>query len=259
MMCMQMAPFIKKPFNFFYQNTTSSVGLCLQGDIENIIQLLHGVICSIFVQLRHSTITERAAVIVIQSVRITNDLYRNDVVSSYEFAKGFTRSLVSHSDIRTIPDKIVEIHVHIVAKRELNEVLTSHTLDTESFSPENVVQVYIVNDKDKRGSLSSPREVLDINKERGSLSFLVVMEGECQQHLRTLLLYEMTIYGQLLCSQPLTSTTSIKKSSLMYQTALLMTKIIVVMTLDNVQRYLKPLMFVKSHPNGLCNLKLASA
>lgn len=56
----------------------------------NMIVTSHGVIRSIFVRLCHSNITESAAVLAIQSVRISNDLYGNDVVSSFELAKGFT-------------------------------------------------------------------------------------------------------------------------------------------------------------------------
>lgn len=47
------------------------------------IERLHGVIRSIFVQLRHADDSASAAVISVHSVQILNDIYPTDVVSSF--------------------------------------------------------------------------------------------------------------------------------------------------------------------------------
>lgn len=106
-------------------------------------------------------------------------MYGNDVASSFELVKGFTRPVLSKSEIRAIPNEIVEAHVNLSAKRKLNRILRSHVHRNEAIKIGDMVQVYVKNDKSKRGSWSSPRILLSIDDEAGS----VVVPGRGGQRM----------------------------------------------------------------------------
>lgn len=136
---------------------------------KNMIESRYGVVRSIFLRLRHADSNAPATVLAIRAVWISNDLYRNDVFSSFEPAKGSTRPVDSPSTIRSIPENIIESQDKITAKRKLNRILRSNTLQTHSFKPGDIVQVYLNDDNAKRGAWSSPRVILSIDHDSGSI------------------------------------------------------------------------------------------
>lgn len=81
------------------------------------IEPRHSVIRSIFLRLRNVDPQKSAAVFSIQAMQISNDLYGNDVVSSFELAKGFTRPIRSDRDVNAVPDDVIEAHVNLSSKR----------------------------------------------------------------------------------------------------------------------------------------------
>lgn len=107
----------------------------------------HGVIRSIFLRLRNADPDSRAALLVIQALRISNDLYENDVVYSLKLAKEFTCPVLNNSEFQSIPDEIVRAHVNTYAKRRLNRILRSYSLVSKSFKVGDMVQVYVKNNK----------------------------------------------------------------------------------------------------------------
>lgn len=90
------------------------------------IEPRNGVIHSIFLRLRHDDPHADAGLLIVQAVRISNDLYGNDTVSSFELAKGFTRPVFNCPAVSSVPDNVVEAHVNINEKRKLNRIPFTH-------------------------------------------------------------------------------------------------------------------------------------
>lgn len=130
---------------------------------------LHAVILSIFLRLRHAEPLITADILAIQAVRISNDLYGTDVISSFEMAKGLHRPVIGDAEVKSVPHEIVEAHVDIKARRKLNRILRSHSHEYGPFKICDMVQVYVKADNTKRGSWSSARIILSINYDASSV------------------------------------------------------------------------------------------
>lgn len=92
-------------------------------------------------------------------------MYGSDVVSSFGLAKGFTRPALSAAEVKCTLVDIIDAYVNLTAKRKLNCILRSHSHSYESVKTCDLVQVYTKNDNAKRGSWSSPRAVLAVDRE----------------------------------------------------------------------------------------------
>ena len=90
-----------------------------------------------------------------QSIRISNDLYGNDVMSAYELAKGCTRPLVSGCPT-VVPDAFQISHDILVAKRKLTLILRSRSVPEQSISPGGLLQVFVKLPRQKRGNGQYP-------------------------------------------------------------------------------------------------------
>ena len=135
---------------------------------KNMIEPRHGVIRSIYMRIRDQSISPKIAAI--EAIKISNDLYGNDVMSAFEIAKGFSRPICNQS-IKPVDNELIEAHDNLCAKRKMNKILRSHSYDRNVIRTGDLVQVYIKNEKQKRGSWSSPRQVLAIDHDGG---FVVV-------------------------------------------------------------------------------------
>lgn len=60
------------------------------------------------------------------------DLYGNHVLSSFELSKGFMIQMSSESEIKSLPENIIEVHVYIQALHKRNCLLRSHTYKVDS-------------------------------------------------------------------------------------------------------------------------------
>lgn len=56
-----------------------------------------------------------------QAIRISNDLYGNDICSAHELAKGYTRPILSNSYSSKVPDEIDQAYKDLIAKNKINE------------------------------------------------------------------------------------------------------------------------------------------
>lgn len=86
--------------------------------------------------------TTSSELLVINAIRVSNDLSGNDVASSYEHAHGYTRPLHS-SDPTPLPPDIVEAHKELIAKRKLNLIQQSHAIKENRINTGDLVQVFV--------------------------------------------------------------------------------------------------------------------
>lgn len=131
---------------------------------RNPLESKHGIIRSIFLKLCAAEPNTSFDPHAIRSVSISNDLYGNDVMSSYELAKGFTKP-IDGASIHPIPDDIASAHNQLQAKRKLALILKSKSSEEIHITPGDLVEVYTVTGMDKKGVWSEPKIVLSIDKD----------------------------------------------------------------------------------------------
>lgn len=85
---------------------------------RNPLESKHGVIRNIFVKLRTAEPDESEELQAYRAVSISNDLYGNYMMSSFELSKGYTKPLVTESTA-SVPSNIVEAHEKLKSKRKL--------------------------------------------------------------------------------------------------------------------------------------------
>lgn len=134
---------------------------------KNVIESKHKIMRDIFLKLSFEKPEELGALFVQQAIRITNDLYGNDIMSSNELAKGYTRPVESGMSLNYLPKEIVEAHDALVAKRKLTKILRSKSVQTPDINPGDMVEVFIKLEKEKRGKWSAPKPVLDFDPTSG--------------------------------------------------------------------------------------------
>ncbi|CAN8065041.1 unnamed protein product [Agarophyton chilense] len=83
------------------------------------------------------------SLLVQQSVRISNDLYGNNLMSAHELAKGYTRPLVSSTSLENIPEDIVHAQQALHAMRRLSLILRSKSLAELLVSVRDRVEVFV--------------------------------------------------------------------------------------------------------------------
>lgn len=132
---------------------------------KNMIEPRHGTIISIYIRLRESDYKLSSELRTLQVVRISKDLYGNNIASAFELAKGLSRLVSSFSSINPVPPEIVEAHINLVSKRKLNVIHRTHATPTQSCNVGDLVKAYHKPDKAKSGAWSSPLLVLSVNNE----------------------------------------------------------------------------------------------
>ena len=137
--------------------------------IKNPIESKHGIIRSIFLRLRHANPDESAEVSAVRAVTISNDLYGNDVMSSFEMAKGFTKPVDSRS-VKAVPADILEAQDKLKARRKMALILKSKATKDVSFSVGDMVEVYSNTGMNKKGKWSTPKIVLLVDKQSGNIT-----------------------------------------------------------------------------------------
>lgn len=134
---------------------------------KNVLESKHRILRDMFLRLSAHSPEISESLIVQQTFRIANDLYGNDVLSSSELAKGYTRPINKGVRPKILPEEIVTAHEALIAKRKLTLILRSRsTLDTP-VSVGDMVQVFIKRDHEKRGKWTSPKLVLSYDKSSG--------------------------------------------------------------------------------------------
>ncbi len=113
-------------------------------------------------------------VLIYQALRISNDLYGNDVASSHELAKGYTRPVLHGKTPMRVPEEIISAHEQLLAKRKLTLIMRFKSTKDSIVRPGDMIQVDVKKDSAKRGKWLSPRPVLHYHPE----SFTVTIPGE---------------------------------------------------------------------------------
>ena len=105
-----------------------------------------------------------------QLIRISNDLYGNGVCSSHELAKGFTRPAESGNLPKTVTEDVFKARETIMAKRKLNLILRSKSIQEPPVKVGDLVRVCIKLQHEKRGKCTSAKPVLSYDKASGILT-----------------------------------------------------------------------------------------
>lgn len=83
-------------------------------------------------------------------------------------AKGFTRPISNNPAI--VPEELLEAQITLSAKRKLVRILSLKSPTDISVSPGDLVEIYIKQDKQKRGKWLSPRVILDFDPSTSSVT-----------------------------------------------------------------------------------------
>ena len=93
---------------------------------RNPIESKHAIIRSVFIRLKENAgIESNLQQLAYQAVTTSNDLYGNNVMSSFEVAKGYTKPLIKPANELGIPDEIYQAQQNLIAKRKLALILKS--------------------------------------------------------------------------------------------------------------------------------------
>eukprot|EP00171_Calliarthron_tuberculosum_P001315 IDg1315t1 len=134
---------------------------------KNVLESKHRIIRDIYIRLKHQYGNDSdnlASVLVQRALRISNDLYGNDVMSANELAKGYTRPILTGQVPEIVPNELLEANSKLQAKRKLTLILRSKSTSSPPISIGDTVQVYIKRENEKRGKWSSPKPVLEYDK-----------------------------------------------------------------------------------------------
>ena len=140
---------------------------------KNVIESKHRIIRDIYLRLKHECNEENAIkerLIVQQALRISNDLYGSDVCSAQELAKGYTRPATVGSYPVIVPEDILQAHDNLLAKRKLTRILRSKTTSDIPVKVDDIIQIFIREQKDKRGKWSVPKVILDFDRNSGTVA-----------------------------------------------------------------------------------------
>ena len=140
---------------------------------KNVLESKHRVLRDIFNRIKecNSTSDSTDQMVVQQVMRIANNLYGNDVVSSYELAKGYTLPLVEDRVMLQVPPDLIEAHNVLKAKRKLNLILKSKAVKLPPISVGDLVDVYVKLSHQKRGKWIGPKKVLSCNVDAHSITY----------------------------------------------------------------------------------------
>eukprot|EP00171_Calliarthron_tuberculosum_P022021 IDg22021t1 len=195
--------------NDMFKSFTSKYGIKLKilpprRHSKNVIESKHKVIRDIYLRLKAENEAEEEMadqLFVQQALRISNDLYGNDVMSAHELAKGFSRPATK--DIFVSPGDLVQIHVKLQNQKKgkwsSNKPVLSYDHDSRTVtvpgSKGKTVQAAI---EDVRPALSN--DIL-VNEVQESLD---IMNNEIEDALSEMISSsvetETTLYNDEHCS-----------------------------------------------------------
>lgn len=137
---------------------------------KNKLEPKHAIIGSIYLRLTSATPSEERDVMALQAIRISNDLYGNDVMSSFEIAMGFTKPMDQSISPTVVPMELSEARDTMIAKRKYTKLLQSNITKNPAVATGDMVQVYVKKEMGKRGRWLSPRVVLSYDETSGSVT-----------------------------------------------------------------------------------------
>lgn len=108
---------------------------------KNPLESKHGIIRSIYLKLRVADPEGSSELHALRAVAVSNDLYGNDVMSSFELAKGFTKP-VADGSVCTIPEDVVDAHNRLQAKRKLALILKSKATTEPHVATGDMIKIF---------------------------------------------------------------------------------------------------------------------
>lgn len=87
----------------------------------------------------------------IQAVRISNDLFGSDILSSFEMTKGYCKPILPGASPIPFVQEIFDAQLQLDAKRKLTRILRSRSLQKSQVKVGDLVEVFVKTGKEKRG------------------------------------------------------------------------------------------------------------
>lgn len=134
---------------------------------KNTIEPRNSMIRLIFLRLKHAEPDFSDSVHAVRAIRISNDLYGLDTLSSSEISKGLVKPLCVSQRPVLVHDEPQAAHHELIAKRKLTLIMRSNDYLSQSIKIGDLVQIFIHDGKAKRGSWISPRKVLSTDTAAG--------------------------------------------------------------------------------------------
>ena len=119
--------------------------------------------------MQSETPTADSCLLVSKMFCFSNDLYGNNIASAHELANGYTRP-VTHDFPKCLPLEIRKSQDEPLAKRKLNLILSSKSINDCRVRVGDIVQVYTRLQNQKRGSWSEPKPVLEYDPASGTVT-----------------------------------------------------------------------------------------
>ena len=136
---------------------------------KNVLESKHKVLRDIYMRLGNEN-NDCPRILIQHMFRISNLLYGNDVMSTYELAHGTCPSVMGNQII-SIPDELQEAHRELKAKRKLKKVLSSKSVQDIPVHAGDIVDVFVKLENQKRGKWLREKSVLSYDPKSRSISY----------------------------------------------------------------------------------------
>lgn len=136
---------------------------------KNVLESKHRVLRDICTRILSQNRAQKPDILIQSILRISNDLYVNDIASSQELAKGYTRPISNTLPV-PVPHEILEAHNELIAKRKLNKILRSKAITDKRIKECDFVQLYIKKGLEKRGTWTPAKPVLKYDSHSGTVT-----------------------------------------------------------------------------------------
>ena len=119
---------------------------------KNAIESKHNIIRSIFIRLKEAAGSDFDPELApYKSVSISNDLYDNEIMSAFELAKGFSKSIAAKPLDNVIPDDVRDARDQFQTRLKPAPILRSKAVTEVPLSVGDLVETYQKRDHKKRG------------------------------------------------------------------------------------------------------------
>eukprot|EP00737_Agarophyton_chilense_P003638 gb/GEZJ01004314.1/.p1 GENE.gb/GEZJ01004314.1/~~gb/GEZJ01004314.1/.p1 ORF type:complete len:153 (-),score=18.72 gb/GEZJ01004314.1/:413-871(-) len=136
--------------------------------------------------------TEHFQLLIQQAICISNYLHGNDVLSSQELAKGYTRPVIVGKLPVEIPHDFIKAPENSRAKRKITLILRSQSVKENPISVGDLIEVFLKNGKEKRGHWTNPMPVLSYDHTSRTVK---VFGTKCKQMNAGIVYVESAIKG----------------------------------------------------------------
>lgn len=130
--------------------------------ILNLLESKHGITRSIFLKLSAAEPESKQELLAICAVAISNDHYGNDVMSSFELAKGSTKP-VADGSVKLISGDFIDAEERLQSKRKMAFILKSKSTKELNITARDMIEIFNKTGMGKTGTWCAPKNVLAID------------------------------------------------------------------------------------------------